>query len=116
MPRCKDCAVGLLGACGIDYCRQEREVLIEQIRQAAESRGHALSSFEKVKDRPIWRATCSHCGQLVAVDLDPPPGKPGVYGDAVSGICPEADPSEIKADARTSEEEVWYDELAISGK
>ena len=116
MPRCKNCAVGLLGACSIDYCQQEREVLIDQARQAAESGGHALSSFEKAKDHPIWQATCSRCGQVAAVNLDPPPGERDIYGDAVSGVCPKADLSEIEAGIPAPEEDAWYNKLTSSGE
>ena len=89
------------------------EVLIEQAQQAAEERGHTLSSFEKVKDYPIWQATCGQCGQTAAVNLDPPAGEPDVYGDAVSGVCPEAEVSETEVSTeKTSEENAWYDDLA----
>ena len=115
MIRCKKCAVGLLGACSLDYCQNEREALIDQARQAAEREGHTLSSFEKVKDYPIWQATCSQCGQMAAINLDPPTGEPDVYGGAVSEACPEAEPSEIEAStAKASEEKTWYDDLADS--
>jgi hypothetical protein len=117
MIRCKKCAVGLLGACGLDYCQQEREVLIEQAQQAAEERGHTLSSFEKIKDYPIWQATCSQCGQMAAINLDPPAGEPDVYGDAVSGVCPKAEVSETEVSTeKTSEENTWCDDLANSEK
>jgi predicted molibdopterin-dependent oxidoreductase YjgC len=90
--RCKDCVVGLLGACGLDYCRQEREALIEEALLSAEARGHALSEFVKVQDHPIWEARCVHCGQLAAVCLDPAPNEPDVYGEALTTDCPKMDP------------------------
>jgi hypothetical protein len=97
----------------LDYCQQEREVLIEQARQAAEARGHTLSSFEKIKDHPIWQATCSQCGQMVTINLDPPAGEPDIYGDAASGVCPEAEVSEIEVSTeKTFDEKAWYDDLS----
>jgi hypothetical protein len=92
MRRCKDCAVGLLGACGIDYCRQEREALIEEALLSAEARGHAFSAFVKVKGQPIWEVRCVHCGRLAAVCLDPAPNEPDVYGEALTTDCPQVDP------------------------
>lgn len=87
MNRCKNCTVGLFGACRPDYCRQERQGLIEDALWAAEERGHILSAFAKVKRRPIWEARCICCGQLAAVCLDPGPGEPDVYGQALETIC-----------------------------
>jgi hypothetical protein len=115
MLRCKKCAVGLLGACGLEYCQSEREILINQALQAAEERGHTLSSFEKIKDYPIWQAKCSQCGQMAAINLDPPTGEPDVYGDAVSKVCPEAEVSEIEVSTKKPpEEKAWYIDLANS--
>ena len=117
MIRCKQCAVGLLGACSLDYCQTEREVLIVQARQAAEARGHTLTEFEKEKDYPIWRATCTQCGQRAAINLDPPTGEPDIYGEAVANACPGASEAEIGANADQAEREdtLWYNELASSG-
>jgi hypothetical protein len=70
-----------------------------------------------VKDYPIWQATCNQCGQMATINLDPPIGEPDIYGDAVSGVCPEAEVSEIEASTKkTSEEKAWYDDLANSEK
>ncbi|NIV30725.1 MAG: hypothetical protein GWN58_14865 [Anaerolineae bacterium] len=88
MKRCKNCVVGLFGACGIDYCRSEREGLIEQAQRSAEGRGHSLAEFVKVPDYPIWQARCVRCGQLAAINLDPAPNEPDVYGEAASVRCP----------------------------
>ena len=103
MSKCKDCVVGLLGVCGIDYCRQEREVLIEEAQQAAEQRGHSLTEFVKVKDHPIWEARCVRCGQLAAIHLDPVPNEADITGEALAGHCPEIDSEQSGA---TSEEEM----------
>ena len=87
--RCKDCVVGLFGACGIDHCRQEREALIEQARRLAEQHGHTLAEFVKVKSYAIWQARCVRCGQSAAINLNPSPNEPDVYGEAVTTNCPE---------------------------
>ena len=116
MIRCKECAVGLLGACRLDYCQAEREALIEQAQQAAEAYGHPLTEFTKVKDYPIWQATCSLCGQTVAINLDPPAGEPDIYGTAVASACPETDVSEPEPTASAGQEApdpaAWYNELS----
>jgi len=91
MGKCKDCLVGLFGACSGDYCRVERGILIEQAQHLAGQHGHVLGEFVKVKNRPIWEARCVQCGQGVAVTLDPAPGEPDVYGDALTTPCPEAE-------------------------
>lgn len=116
MSRCKQCAVGLLGACSLDYCQPEREVLIEQARQAAEARAHTLADFEKAKDIPVWQATCTRCGQEAVINLDPATGEPDVYGAAVANDCPAADVSESPASAKQEapDQAAWYDKLASS--
>lgn len=93
MQKCKNCVVKLFGVCN-DYCRPEREALIEEALRSAEQRGHVLAEFVKVKDYPIWEARCVRCGQLVAVNLDPPPNQPDVYGEAVTLNCTEIDEEE----------------------
>lgn len=90
MARCRNCTVGLLGACGIDYCQQEREVGIEELQQLARQQGHALTPFTKVKGYPIWQAWCVRCGQLASFNLDPEPGQPDISGSVVEGVCPAA--------------------------
>jgi len=97
MSKCRDCVVGLLGVCGVDYCRQEREVLIEQARQAAERRGHSLTEFVKVRNYPIWEALCVRCGRLAAINLDPVPNEADIYGEALAVNCPEIDGEQIAA-------------------
>jgi hypothetical protein len=87
---CKNCVVGLFGVCN-DYCRPEREGLIEEAQQLAEQHGHSLGEFIKVKDHPIWEARCVHCGQMAAINLDPPVSQPDVYGTALSADCTEID-------------------------
>lgn len=91
MKRCKNCVVGLFGACGIDYCYSEREGLREEAERRAEQRGHTLTEFVKAKDYPIWQAQCVRCGQLAAINLDPMVNEPDVYGEAVNDNCPEID-------------------------
>jgi hypothetical protein len=89
MSRCKDCVVGLLGACGTDYCGPERTALIEEAQRSAEQRGHTLAEFVKVKDYPIWQARCVRCGRLAAINLDPSPDEADIYGEALTVVCPE---------------------------
>jgi hypothetical protein len=91
MKKCKNCVVALFGACGIDYCYAEREGLIEEAQRSAEQHGHSLGEFVKVPDHPIWQARCVRCGQLVAINLDPAPNEPDVYGEAASVACPVTD-------------------------
>ena len=97
MPSCKDCvAIGLLGICD-DYCREEREPLMDEARQSAEQHGHTLTEFDKVKGYAIWQAKCVRCGQLAAVNLDPPPNGADVYGEATTAVCPysQSEPSRL---------------------
>lgn len=91
MAKCKNCVVGLFGACGPDYCSAEREGLIEEAQQSAGQHGHALTAFVKVKDYPIWKAECIRCGRSAAINLDPAQGEPDVYGEAATVDCLEAD-------------------------
>jgi hypothetical protein len=97
MKKCKNCVVGLFGACGIDYCYSEREGLIEEAQRFAEQRGHSLAEFVKVQDYPIWQARCVRCGQLAAINLDPASNEPDVYGEAASVTCPETDDEQSRA-------------------
>jgi hypothetical protein len=87
MRRCKNCVVGVLGACGPDYCYGERQGLIEEAEYLATRGGHALGSFDKVKGHPVWRARCVLCGRSAAIALDPGMGEPEVYGDATVSPC-----------------------------
>ncbi len=91
MARCKDCVVGILGACGVDYCRTERELLVDQARQLAEHRGHSLSGFIKEKNRPVWRASCIRCGLQAGINLDPSTDERDVFGEAVTAQCQEVE-------------------------
>jgi hypothetical protein len=114
MRRCKECAVGLLGACSLDYCQTEREVLIERAQKDARAHGHTLAGFAKIKSHPIWQATCSLCGQTAAINLDPPTGESDIYGEAVANACPEAGVSAIAAgqERDTDDAMAWYNELS----
>ncbi len=86
--KCKDCVAWLLGGCGTaEYCRPERECLIEEARQLAEGGGHALAEFVHMKGRPVWQAECTRCGQLVGINLDPAPDEPCVYGEVLTAAC-----------------------------
>jgi hypothetical protein len=87
MKRCKDCVVGLFGACAPDYCRQERQGLIENAQWFAEQRGHVLSEFIKTSGQPVWQAQCVTCGLVVSVCLDPAPGEPDVHGEGLEIDC-----------------------------
>lgn len=92
MINCKNCVVGLFGVChNMEFCHVERGILVEQAQQAAEQRGHTLAEFVKVKDYAIWQARCIRCDWLVAINLNPPPNEPDVYGEAVTITCPEID-------------------------
>jgi hypothetical protein len=88
MRRCKDCVVGLFGACRPDYCYGERQGLIEEAAHLAAQGGHVLGSFDKVAGHPVWRAHCVHCGQSAAIALDAGPGELRVYGEATATRCP----------------------------
>jgi len=88
MGQCKDCVVGLFGACRPDYCYGERQGLIEEAEYLATRGGHALGPFDKVKGHPIWRARCVQCGRSAAIALDPAQDEPQVYGDATTTRCP----------------------------
>ena len=79
--------VGLFGACGPDYCRQERRPLIEDARWSAEVRGHLLDTFGKWALQPVWQARCIKCGRAVTVRLDPDCGEPDLAGEALEEDC-----------------------------
>jgi hypothetical protein len=89
MALCKNCVVGLLGVCSEEFCRPEREGLIEEAQRSAEQHGHTLTEFIKVEDYPIWQARCVRCGQLAVIRLDPLPNEPDIYGEALAVNCPE---------------------------
>ena len=93
MRRCRGCVVGLFGACGIDYCFAERQGLIEEAEQLAAEGAHALGPFVKVRGKPLWTSSCARCGRAATITLDPAPGAPEVYGDAVRAPCPVASSS-----------------------
>lgn len=88
MERCKGCVAELLGACREDFCRAEREALIEEAERRARQHGHALGEFVKSKGCPVWRALCIHCGKPVLINLDPVPGEADIYGEALFANCP----------------------------
>jgi len=83
---CKGCVVPLLTVCK-DYCREERESLIEGANCTAERLGHALGEYVHVEGFPIWQARCQRCGRLVVINLDPAPGELAISGEAVAVKC-----------------------------
>lgn len=87
MEKCKGCVADVLGICQGDFCRAEREALIEEAERRARQLGHALSDFVKSKGCPVWRARCIHCDEPVAINLDPAPGEAAIYGEAVETGC-----------------------------
>lgn len=70
-----------------DYCREEREALIEGANHTAEELGHALGVYVHVEGFPIWQARCQTCGCLVVINLDPAPGEVAISGEAVAVEC-----------------------------
>ncbi len=90
--RCRDCVVGVFGACGGDYCAAERAGLIEQAQVAAEQRGHVLGEFVKVKGKPTWEARCRRCGRIAAICLDPEGPGQDLSGPALVDPCPAEEP------------------------
>jgi hypothetical protein len=84
--KCRDCVVGVLGACN-DYCRPERKALMEQAHESANALGHTLTPFVQVGKRPIWKAHCVRCARSVTVQLDSRPDEPDIYGPAVTHPC-----------------------------
>ena len=116
MKRCKECAVGLLGACSLDYCQSEREPLVENARQAAEARGHKLTEFTKIEQYPIWQAACSRCGKLAVVNLNPKQGERDISGEATTSVCEQAvedvTPETVEEADSDGEQDAWYVKLS----
>lgn len=119
MPKCKNCVVGLFGVCSEDFCRPEREGLVEEAQRSAEQHGHTLTEFVKIEDYPIWQARCVRCGQLAAINLDPLPNEPDVTGEALTVNCPEVDGArhyqvhqeEMNHELLEDAEELWIKRL-----
>ena len=112
MARCKNCVVGLLGACSEDYCQTERSLLIEQAQEAAKRQGHTLGEFVKVKDYATWQARCERCGQLVTINLNPEPGELDICGEGATAACPEYE-GEPEVTEQGEDTTSWYAELAL---
>jgi len=89
MERCKGCVADVLGLCQGDYCRPERDALIENAEERAGERGHVLGAFGKLEGCPVWRAACLRCGQAVVINLDPRPGEADISGEALVSDCSE---------------------------
>ena len=85
--RCRNCVAGLFGACGDDYCRPERQGLIDGAQWTAEGRGHRLEDFAKLDGQAIWQSRCVTCGRGITVRLDPVPGEQDLAGDALEVDC-----------------------------
>ena len=85
--RCKDCVAGLFGACGVDYCRPERQGLIEDAQWTAAGRGHQLEAFAKLDGQAAWQSRCAVCGLEVTVRLDPAPGQQDLAGKVLEVDC-----------------------------
>ena len=114
MPVCKDCVIGLFHAChNEEYCRQEKSALIEQAQEAAKNEGHSLAKFTKQRKVAVWRAECVRCGRVATVCLSPSRGEPDVHGEAVTGICTEAEPEMQEAPEKDT---AWYEDLASGGE
>jgi hypothetical protein len=85
--KCRNCVVGLFGACGVDYCRSERHGLIEDAHWTAEGRGHQLEAFAKLEGQAAWQSRCVQCGRGVTVRLDPAPGEQDLAGEVLEVDC-----------------------------
>ncbi|MGQ9501182.1 MAG: hypothetical protein ACUVSF_07885 [Anaerolineae bacterium] len=91
MGLCKECIAFHLGAChNLDYCRQEREALIEEAHQRAREHGHAeLGDFALWREgHSIFEAHCLACGMAVRIDVNPAIGEPDLDGEAIILDCP----------------------------
>jgi hypothetical protein len=96
MGLCKECAAWQLGACrNLDYCLEERTVLIEQASRLATDRGHTLAAFERqTAGHSIFEAVCERCGQSVCIDMNPGDGERELFGQAITFDCT-ADGAEV---------------------
>ncbi len=86
MAECKDCVSGVLGVCR-DYCAFERELLEDQARALAESHGHELGPWSKVKGLAHWQARCNRCNQSLTISLTPGPGDTELSGSGLTSPC-----------------------------
>ncbi len=91
MGLCKECVAFHLGACrNLDYCRQERQALMEEAYQSVQAHGHSeLSPFVRWREGySIFEAHCLACGMVVRIDVNPAPGECELCGEALSQDCP----------------------------
>ncbi|MCJ7736130.1 MAG: hypothetical protein MUQ10_02290 [Anaerolineae bacterium] len=88
MASCKECVAGRFGLCHSgEYCRVEREVLVEEAVRIVEERAHVMGECVKVKGCSQWVLRCELCGRSVLLDLNPAPGEPDISGDALAEDC-----------------------------
>lgn len=108
MGSCRECPVWQFGVCrDRNYCRAEREALMEVAQRLAEQRGHSLTEFARIEhDSSIFACECIDCGKKVAVDTNPGPDEKDMYGEALTGNCTqfEGDQGGAKADERNVDE------------
>jgi hypothetical protein len=90
MGTCTECIAWQFGACrDKSYCLAERESLIEQAVARAAEHGHAPGEFSRRREGySVFQAHCTRCSRVVAVDVNPAPGEPDVFGEALTVDCP----------------------------
>ena len=108
MGSCRNCSAWHFGVCrDLNYCRAERESLMEGAQQLAEQRGHTLTEFARVElGLSIFQSQCIHCGETVIIDVNPGPGEKDMYGVALTTYCIEfdGDRDDAKANERAVDE------------
>ncbi len=108
MGSCRRCSAWHLGVCrDRNYCRAERESLMEGAQKLAEQRGHTLTEFVWVEQLlSILQSQCIHCGKTVVIDVNPGPGEKDMYGEALIIICIkfDGDRDDAKANERAADE------------
>ena len=65
------------------------ETLLQEVQQAANSRGHQLGLFNQ-KDQRTYVAECQRCFGTIIVTPDPSPAESKVEGQAFTTDCPAA--------------------------
>ena len=87
MEECKGCVADVLGACQGDFCRLERDALVENAQRLATLQGHVLGEFVKSEGCPVWQAVCARCGNTAIINIDPVPGEADLSGEALFAPC-----------------------------